>query len=259
MFVPFPVCSLRYDLINEPVCRDCAQGTIASWVKTMAAYIKSLDPNHLLTVGEEGFYSSSAASVPANPMHGESEWATTWAHDFVADHADPNIDFAAFHAVRPLQAEQAQHAAAAAAQGDGLPAGVTASVEVTGGGGLGGLKPRKSKLEQEKEAFKAAEAAAGPGAAPAVRRAATAYTGPSLEEAFGGQRKPSLQRWKEEELAAGKAAPAVGAAPAQAAPAPSAFGSDFVRPKSRLEREKEAWLKEVRAGGAKELLLLLKL
>ncbi len=46
-------------MINEPVCRNCPQGTIATRVKEMAAFVKSLDSNHLLTVGEEGFYSTS--------------------------------------------------------------------------------------------------------------------------------------------------------------------------------------------------------
>lgn len=53
-----PLCR-AWDLINEPVCRGCAPGTIASWVREMAAHVKSLDSAHLLTVGEEGFYSAT--------------------------------------------------------------------------------------------------------------------------------------------------------------------------------------------------------
>ncbi len=39
-----------WNLINEPRCYKC--GTVLEgWVKEMAAYVKALDPNHLLTVG----------------------------------------------------------------------------------------------------------------------------------------------------------------------------------------------------------------
>ncbi|PRW59651.1 nitrilase 2 isoform A [Chlorella sorokiniana] len=88
---------MAWDLINEPVCRGCAPGTIASWVKEMAGFVKSLDSNHLLTVGEEGFYSTTQASIPFNPGYPDTQWATEWSQDFVADHSDPNIDFNAIH------------------------------------------------------------------------------------------------------------------------------------------------------------------
>ena len=38
-----------------------------AWVEVMAAFMKGLDANHLLTLGEEGFYSSYKKGLSANP------------------------------------------------------------------------------------------------------------------------------------------------------------------------------------------------
>lgn len=49
---------LAWSLINEPRCESwlvaqCRQA-LQAWVEEMAAYVKSLDPRHLLTIGSEG-------------------------------------------------------------------------------------------------------------------------------------------------------------------------------------------------------------
>uniref|UniRef100_A0A1D2A9E3 mannan endo-1,4-beta-mannosidase n=1 Tax=Auxenochlorella protothecoides TaxID=3075 RepID=A0A1D2A9E3_AUXPR len=83
-----------WNLINEPRCTGCPAGTIAAWVKEMAAFVKQADPNHLLTVGEDGFF---AAGGTANPGVQYTEWAAEEGQDFIADHSSPDIDFATFH------------------------------------------------------------------------------------------------------------------------------------------------------------------
>lgn len=61
----------------------------------MAAYVKSLDPKHLLTVGLEGFYGFKTTEKSAvNP----GKWAASLGSDFIQNSAIENIDFASVHA-----------------------------------------------------------------------------------------------------------------------------------------------------------------
>jgi mannan endo-1,4-beta-mannosidase len=86
-----------WELANEPRCKggssfDSDQGwdktTLTTWANEMSSYIKSLDGNHLVSVGDEGFLDG-----------GGEHWAYR-ANDGV-DHAAltalPNIDFGTFH------------------------------------------------------------------------------------------------------------------------------------------------------------------
>jgi endo-1,4-beta-mannosidase len=61
----------------------------------MAAYVKSLDTNHLVTVGTEGFYGPGIAErLGVNP----GEWAASLCSDFIQNSAVEHIDFASVHA-----------------------------------------------------------------------------------------------------------------------------------------------------------------
>lgn len=60
----------------------------------MSLFVKALDPLHMLTVGEEGFYSSTCSRVHLNPGSGSrrtgiasSPWALMEGQDFLANHA----------------------------------------------------------------------------------------------------------------------------------------------------------------------------
>ncbi|CAL8463194.1 g2728 [Coccomyxa elongata] len=86
------------ELANEPRCNDGYEvsvglkpGTIIrAWVAEMAAYIRSLDPNHMITTGEEGYLSSGG------PGSGWRDDGTKGV-DFRANLQDPNIAFGTIH------------------------------------------------------------------------------------------------------------------------------------------------------------------
>lgn len=80
----------RYHHITG-LTRDSKQ----AWITEMAAFVKSLDGKHLVTVGLEGFYSlNSTGNYGANP----GEWAASLGSDFIKNSAIENIDFASVHA-----------------------------------------------------------------------------------------------------------------------------------------------------------------
>ncbi|CAL9754778.1 unnamed protein product [Musa acuminata subsp. burmannicoides] len=80
-----------WELMNEPRCQsDLSGSTIQGWITEMAAYVKSIDGNHLLEAGLEGFYGSSSPHKRFNPG---LEIGT----DFIANNEIPNIDFATIH------------------------------------------------------------------------------------------------------------------------------------------------------------------
>jgi mannan endo-1,4-beta-mannosidase len=86
-----------WELANEPRCKSGSSfdsntgwdtSTITSWADEMSSFVKSLDPNHLVSVGDEGFLNG-----------GGQHWAYR-AHvgvDHAALTALPHVDFGTFH------------------------------------------------------------------------------------------------------------------------------------------------------------------
>ncbi|XVF26165.1 hypothetical protein REPUB_Repub13aG0275800 [Reevesia pubescens] len=85
-----------WELMNEPRCASSSSAPILqAWITEMAAFVKSLDRKHLLTVGLEGFYGLNTTKGPeVNP----GEWAASLGSDFIQNSATENIDFASVHA-----------------------------------------------------------------------------------------------------------------------------------------------------------------
>lgn len=56
-----------WELGNEPRCNGCTTSVVTEWARSTSAYIKSLDPSHMVTLGDEGWFApADAASVPGD-------------------------------------------------------------------------------------------------------------------------------------------------------------------------------------------------
>eukprot|EP01018_Ginkgo_biloba_P010213 Gb_33018 [translate_table: standard] len=85
-----------WELMNEPRCLSDVSGqTLQAWITEMAEFVKSIDYNHLLTVGLEGFYGpTTPEKLEVNP----GDWAQTLGSDFIHNSRIQAIDFASVHA-----------------------------------------------------------------------------------------------------------------------------------------------------------------
>ncbi|KAL4578074.1 hypothetical protein LXL04_014190 [Taraxacum kok-saghyz] len=81
-----------WELMNEPRCQSDLSGKILEeWVVEMAGVIKSIDPNHLLEIGLEGFYGES---MPDKKQNNPGYEVGT---DFISNNRVKNVDFATIH------------------------------------------------------------------------------------------------------------------------------------------------------------------
>ncbi|KAK3312029.1 beta-mannanase [Apodospora peruviana] len=92
---------MAWELANEPRCgadgtrnlprspAGCTPAILSAWVDDMSTYIKSIDPNHLVTWGGEGGF-----NIPS-----DADWAYNGADggDFDHELSLSNIDFGVFH------------------------------------------------------------------------------------------------------------------------------------------------------------------
>jgi len=79
---------LAWELANEPRCdsRD-GRAVLLEWVQTMSRWVKQNDPNHLLGVGDEGYFANGAGELH-DGRHGVD------CHAFLEV---PGIDFGTYH------------------------------------------------------------------------------------------------------------------------------------------------------------------
>ncbi|TVU18763.1 hypothetical protein EJB05_34876 [Eragrostis curvula] len=84
-----------WELINEPQCRsDPTRNTAQAWIEEMALYVKSIDPDHLLEVGTEGYY---GPSTPTRLQDNPNIYSGQFGTDFICNHRVNGIDFASVH------------------------------------------------------------------------------------------------------------------------------------------------------------------
>lgn len=77
-----------WQLANEPRCMFCSTDDIFNWATSTSAYIKSLDPNHMVALGDEGFGLNGAAWLPYWLIYGTDYWRNIQIED---------LDFGTFH------------------------------------------------------------------------------------------------------------------------------------------------------------------
>jgi mannan endo-1,4-beta-mannosidase len=87
-----------WEIANEPRCggsgglpssSSCNTFTIYNWVNDISTYIKSIDTDHLVAVGDEGFFNHTGTY--------DYVYDGGAGVDFDANLKLPNIDFGTFH------------------------------------------------------------------------------------------------------------------------------------------------------------------
>jgi mannan endo-1,4-beta-mannosidase len=80
---------MAFELANEPRARNVDKDVLHGWLEEMAAHFKSIDSNHLLSTGMEGFYHEPDAT--------NWRYDGTEGTDYVNNHRIDDIDLCTFH------------------------------------------------------------------------------------------------------------------------------------------------------------------
>lgn len=81
-----------WELGNEPRCKTCPTSTITKWATEISEYIKSLDPNHMVTLGDEGWLSPATFTADGSYAYSGVEGV-----DFLANLKIKTLDYGTFH------------------------------------------------------------------------------------------------------------------------------------------------------------------
>src|SRR5581483_5045904 len=90
-----------WELANEPHVMngvDRSGSIVRAWVAEMAAHLKSIDPNHMVATGEEGYDVTTSGYSPLSAYNDQG-----WLFDgnkglaWTQNTGDPNIDFGSIH------------------------------------------------------------------------------------------------------------------------------------------------------------------
>lgn len=86
---------MMWELANEPDLgdNDGPLHTVQNWIEEMGAFIKDVDPNHLLSTGEQGFYDQSREQTDDR----ERLYLGARGTDFIRNHRPETIDACSMH------------------------------------------------------------------------------------------------------------------------------------------------------------------
>ncbi|XP_019423108.1 PREDICTED: mannan endo-1,4-beta-mannosidase 5-like [Lupinus angustifolius] len=84
---------MAWELMNEPRSEYQNAKLLQGWIEEMAAYVKSIDKKHLLSIGMEGFYGNE---TPDRKQYNPGNY--TVGTEFIKNHLVKEIDFTTIHA-----------------------------------------------------------------------------------------------------------------------------------------------------------------